>query len=157
MFISGLAKPSRTWTLASLPSWRMRRCSARPLPRASPSGLRCEVMRKLRPERMRSATARMPSSGLFVVVAFVVWLIVGFVRVVMIGFVEGLVRRRLVFAQQRLDAVGAEGRLVEAEVELRRVAQTNPLSEKMPRPPLPLDHRADARQRILVIHTAYQD
>src|SRR5260221_5518645 len=125
MFSSGLPKPSRTCTWASLPSWRMRRCRARPLPSASPSGLRCEVIRKLRPLRLRSATARAPSSGW--VVGLTVGLIVGFVVIVLFAV-------WCILEQQGLDPAGSQPCFVVAEVELRRVPQTNALAEEMPRP-----------------------
>src|SRR4051794_41071185 len=141
MLRSGLPKPSRTCTFASLPSWRMRRCRARPLPSASPSGLRCEVMRKLRPPRIRSATARAPSSGF-----------VGFG----VGFVI-VIRSRWILGQDRLDAAGAHGRLVVAEVELRRVAQTDALAEEMPHLPLRLGELLHQRLRLFLVETAQED
>src|SRR5438132_6854216 len=101
MLCSGLLKPSRTNTLASLPSLRMIFCSAIPLPSASPSGLRCDVMRKRRPARMRSATSRAALSGFVVAVV-----------VVVIGFL------RHHFGEDALDATGAHRRFVVSKVEL---------------------------------------
>src|ERR1051325_3283931 len=105
MLRSAAPKPSRTCTRACLPICRMRRCRASPLPSASPSGLRCEVMRKLRPARMRSATCWAPRSGF--------------------GFIAG----RILF-QQRLDAAGARGGVVVFEVELGSVAEPDALAEE---------------------------
>src|SRR5437667_1207016 len=61
-------------------------------------------MRKLRPARMRSATARAASSGL-------------------------LIARWILF-QQRLDPPCARGSIVVAEIELRGVAEMDPLAQK---------------------------
>src|ERR1041385_5154827 len=114
MLCSALPKPSRTCTLALLPIARISPCSARPLPSASPSGLRCEVMRKLRPARMRSATSRAAASGFVVVVGVVVVLVI--------------VRFEVV--EQRFDAARPRRRIVVAEVELRRVAEMDALAEE---------------------------
>src|SRR2546423_5957786 len=121
MLCSAELNPSRTCTCASLPSWRMRRCRARPLPRASPSGLRCEVMRKLRPARMRSATSFAARSGFIV---------------------------RWILFQQRLDAAGARRGVVVLEVELRSVAEADALAEIRADAPAPLLQRIDDPARF---------
>src|SRR5581483_12055727 len=66
MLCSGWLKPSRTCISARFPICRIRRCSARPLPSASPSGLRCDVIRKLLPPRIRAATSFAARSGVVV-------------------------------------------------------------------------------------------
>src|SRR5581483_2031567 len=106
MLASAGWKPSRTCIDADLPRWRMRRCSPSPLPSASPSGLRCEVIRKLRPERMRSATAR-AASGRFVAMIL------------------------LDLLQQRFDAAGARRCFVVAKVELGSDAEVDPLPQEV--------------------------
>src|SRR5205823_576044 len=130
MLRSAAPKPSRTCTRACLPSWRMRRCSARPLPSASPSGLRCEVMRKLRPARMRSATCCAPRSG----------------------FIAG----RILF-QQRLDAAGERGGVVVSEVELRSVAKANAPAEERADAAAALLQRVDGVARLIFVQAADED
>src|ERR1700737_1764157 len=105
MLKSARLNPSRTCMAAVLPRRRISRCNPSPLPRASPSGLRWEVIRKLRPLRMRSATSRAALSGLVI-------------------FLD--------IAQQLLDAPGAGQGFVVTKVELWSEAQSDPLSEKMP-------------------------
>src|SRR6185436_15452353 len=99
-----------------------------PEPSASPSGLRCAVMRKLLPERMRSATSRAATSGFCVVVVVVVvvivlagWYVAALRNVVLVSFL------RRVLDQQRLDAARPHRRLVILEVELGCIAQMDPL------------------------------
>src|SRR5256885_13768586 len=104
MLCSEGVNPSRTCMRALLPICRISRCSARPLRRASPSGLRCDVMRKLRPARMRSATSLDAMSGLLI-------------------FLD--------VRQQLLNATGAGGSVVVAKIELRRHAQMDALAEEM--------------------------
>src|SRR5437867_9540929 len=126
---------------AVLPSRRMRRCNPSPLPRASPSGLRCDVIRKLRPARTRSATSWAAVSGV-IVMPSVARHRCGWAarssRLPATPFPryarDDNVSTFLLFldvAQQLLDAVGARGRLVILKVELGRRSQPNPLSEKM--------------------------
>src|SRR5436305_5190922 len=142
MWRSAALNPSRTCTRASLPICRMRRCRARPLPSASPSGLRCEVMRKLRPARMRSATSRAAASGFVVVVGVVVGVLV-------------IVRFEIV--EQRFDAARPRRRVVVAEVELRRVAEMDALAEERADPRSALLQRADHLLRLLFLEAAHED
>src|SRR5260370_875794 len=109
MLYSARLNPSRTCIATVLPRRRMSRCSPRRWPRASPSGLRCEVIRKLRPLRTRSATSLAAFSG-FVILFLDV-------------------------AQQLLDASGARGGLVVPKIEVRRESQADSLPEKMADPP----------------------
>src|SRR5881394_979272 len=111
----------------------MRRCRARPLPRASPSGLRCEVIRKLRPARMRSATSRAARSGF------------------------GLVIVRWILFQQRLDAPGARGRVVVLEVELRSVAEADALAEEGADAAAPLLESVDHIAHLVLVQAADED
>src|SRR5262249_6196712 len=130
MWRSAALNPSRTCTRASLPIWRIRRCSARPLPSASPSGLRCEVMRKLRPSRMRSATCCAARSGL------VTWWIL---------------------LQQRLDAAGARRGVVVLEIELGSVAKPDSSSQERADTTAPLLQRVDHAARFLLVQSADED
>src|SRR5262249_16673603 len=130
MWRSAALNPSRTCTRASLPIWRIRRCSASPLPSASPSGLRCEVMRKVRPARMRSATCCAARSGL------VTW--------------------RILF-QQRLDAAGARRGVVVLEIELASVAEPDSRSQERANGAAPLLQRVDHAARFLLVQAADED
>src|SRR2546425_1144569 len=121
MLWSGFENPSRTVTRALLPSLRINPCRAMPLPRASPSGLRCEVMRKLRPSRMRAPTSAAAVSGLVVGIGVVVVVVMFWLR---LGF-------RCDLHQDFLDPAGAHGRLVVLEVELRREAEPDALPEEL--------------------------
>src|SRR5450432_3216455 len=143
MFMSGFAKPSRTTIFDCLPSLRISRCSAIPLPRASPSGLRCDVMRKLWPARMRSATSRAATSGFWLVVVVVV---------VILSF-----RFRCVFDEQRLDAAGPHRRLVVLEVELGCVAQVDPLAEESADAALCVLQFLDLLLRLFLLEAADED
>src|SRR5262249_43449950 len=107
MLCNAGVNPSRTCIRAILPIWRIRRSSARPLPRASPSGLGGEVIRKFRPPRMRPATSFAATSGLLIL---------------------------LDVGQQLLDAAGPRRSLVVAKVEFRSESQTYALAQKMPDP-----------------------
>src|SRR5256885_377903 len=131
MLYSARLNPSRTCIAAFLPRRRMRRCSPRPLPRASPSGLRCEVIRKLRPLRTRSATSLAAFSG-FVILFLDV-------------------------AQQLLDAPGARVGLVVPKIEVRRDSQANSLPEKMPDPPLLRVEVLRDLLRLLLIQSGDED
>src|SRR3981081_3168896 len=99
-------------------------CSARPLPSASPSGLRWEVMRKFLPERIRSATSC--ASVSIVVVVVVLFSFKWDARAL------GGVLFALDIREQILHPSGAHPRLVVLELELRRVAQPDSLSEEVP-------------------------
>src|SRR5437773_541501 len=131
MLYSARLNPSRTCIAAVLPSRRIRRCSPRPLPRASPSGLRCEVIRKLRPLRTRSATSFAAFSG-FVILFLDV-------------------------AQQLLDAPGARVGLVVAKLEVRRDTQANSLPEKMPDPSLLLVEILRDLLRLFLVQAGDED
>src|SRR5438552_7298872 len=138
MLCSGLLNPSRTKMLASLPSLRMIFCSAMPLPRASPSGLRWEVIRKRRPARMRSATSAAAKSGFVVVVG--AWLILGHD-----------------LRENALDPARAHRRFGVSEIELRRIAEANAPAEQRADVALALLQLLDRRLRVVLAQAADED